>query len=801
MTDHKNALANGTVIDKYKVESIIAHGGFGIVYKARHTHLDEVVVIKEYLPSEVATREGTTVHPLSGSVESDYQDGLDRFLDEAKQLIQFKQHPNIVSCRDFFAHNGTAYLVMDFEEGLSLSELMKARNNEPLSEDHLLKMMLALLDGLAFVHEKGVLHRDIKPGNIFIRRANEQPLLIDFGAAKQNFSKHSKSMAPFTVGYAPMEQISDDGELGPWTDIYAIGAVMWRIISGQNPVDVNKRLTAVIKGQPDPFISAKEVADNNYSKDLLSIIDKCTALNDSDRYQSVNELISALHKINNIEILAPIEPAKENKKTKAKKSHVNHVTESKKPLLKRVAIFAGLAVIFGGAIFAFQASSELAKGKAVLHINSEPLGANLYLDENLLGQTPYVGSYLPAGKHTIKLTHADYQDMNKTITLEDNVVSKDNFKLKLAMGNFSVFSTPEGARIYVDYKYTQKTTPATLLNITAGKHVLTLKKDKFYNLKENIYVQKKQTLKGDYTLKGGNLVKYRGRWMEPDEVAKHKKEIAEANEKEKEKEKAKAKAKRIAELKAIKAAKEKAAAKAAATARRYVGKMVNIPSGNFRMGSSLKSTEKPVHTVYISTIKMMSKEVTFNQYDAYARAVGKAKPKDNGWGRGNRPVIHVSWKDAKGFARWVSNKTGMHFRLPTESEWEYAARAGSKSKFSWGNSISCSNARYSDKGAGCYYKIGSTLRGTAEVGSYSSNNFGLYDMHGNVWEWTQDCYNENYKGAPGNGRAWLTGKCSKRVLRGGGWTTNSKGTRITKRRAETSSNKKYKFGFRLVQEI
>ena len=793
MSEHKNALSNGTVIDKYKIESIIAHGGFGIVYKARHSHLDEVVVIKEYLPSEVATREGTTVHPLSGSVENDYQDGLDRFLAEAKQLIQFKQHPNIVSCRDFFALNGTAYLVMDFEEGLSLSELMKARKNDPLSEEHLLKMMLALLDGLAFVHEKGVLHRDIKPGNIFIRRADELPLLIDFGAAKQNFSKHSKSMAPFTVGYAPMEQISDDGELGPWTDIYAIGAVMWRIISGQNPVDVNKRLTAVIKGKPDPFVSAKEVAGNNYSEELLTIIDKCTALNDSDRYQSVNELISALHKINNVEILAPIEPAKENKKPKAKKSHNSHVTESKKPLLKRVAVFTGLAVIFGGAIFAFQASNELTKGKAVLHINSQPRGANLYLDEHLLGQTPYVGSFLPAGKHTIKLTHADYQDMNKTITLEDNVISKEKFKLKLATGNFSVFSTPEGARIYVDYKYTQKTTPATLLNITAGKHVLTLKKDKFYNLKENIYVQKKQTLKGDYTLKGGDLVKYRGRWMKPDEVAEHKQVIADA------------KAKRIAELKAIQVAKDKATAKAAAvaaTARKYVGKMVKIPSGSFRMGSTYSTDEKPVHSVKLSAFKMMSKEVTFNQYDAYARAVGKSKPKDNGFGRGNRPVIHVTWQNARNFAKWVSKQTGTRFRLPTESEWEYAARAGSRSKYSWGNSVSCSKAQYSGtKSSGCYYKNDGVLNGTARVGSYSSNDFGLYDMHGNVWEWTQDCYNDNYKGAPKNGSAWLTGNCNKRIVRGGGWTSNHKGIRVANRRPETATNKKYKFGFRLVQEI
>ncbi|MCK4865177.1 MAG: protein kinase [Gammaproteobacteria bacterium] len=294
MTSHKNALTNGTVLQQYKIESMIAYGGFGIVYKAKHTHLDEAVVIKEYLPSEIATREGMTIHPLSNQEQDDYDEGLARFLDEAKQLIQFKKLPNIVSCRDFFTENGTAYLVMDFEEGLSLSELLRARNNEPLSEKQLLNMMLSLLDGLRFVHEKGVLHRDIKPANIFIRRGDEQPLLIDFGAAKQNYSKHSKSMSPYTVGYVPMEQVSDEGSLGPWTDIYALGAVIWRVISGQNPVNVNKRLTAMIKRKPDPLIPAVEVGAGEYSVGFLQAIDKCLLINEEERFQSVDELVAAL---------------------------------------------------------------------------------------------------------------------------------------------------------------------------------------------------------------------------------------------------------------------------------------------------------------------------------------------------------------------------------------------------------------------------------------------------------------------------------------------------------------------------
>ena len=291
---NKNALPNGTVLHQYKIESMLAYGGFGIVYLARHQKLDMQVVIKEFLPSEIATREGTTVHPLGMTEHADYEEGLQRFLDEAKQLVQFQSHANIVGCRDFFAENGTAYLIMDYAEGLSLGDLLQKRAGQPLSEQEILRIMLPLLDGLSYVHSHGVLHRDIKPGNIYIKRNDEQPILIDFGAAKQNFSKHSKSMAPYSPGYAAFEQVSEDGELGPWTDIYAIGAVMWRMVSGHNPPEVEKRMAATIRQKPDPMTAANDLDEAGYSQAFLAVIDKCLSLTEEGRFQSVSELLQAL---------------------------------------------------------------------------------------------------------------------------------------------------------------------------------------------------------------------------------------------------------------------------------------------------------------------------------------------------------------------------------------------------------------------------------------------------------------------------------------------------------------------------
>ena len=291
----KNALPVGHVVDKYRIEGVLGSGGFGIVYRGQHQELGLEVAIKEYLPLEMAVRDGTEVQPISSKSRGGFDEGMRRFLEEAKRLVQFN-HPNVVRCRDFFRANGTAYLVMDFEDGLPLSELLQRREDQgnPLSGDEIKRIILPLLDGLAVVHAHDVLHRDIKPSNIFIRRSTEEPVLIDFGAAKQGFSEHSKSVWAYTQGYAPPEQIEQDGELGPWTDIYAVGAVMWRIVVGDNPPKAEDRAIAQARGNPDPMTPAAKLGEDRYPPAMLQAIDKCMSLREKDRHQSAEHLNRAL---------------------------------------------------------------------------------------------------------------------------------------------------------------------------------------------------------------------------------------------------------------------------------------------------------------------------------------------------------------------------------------------------------------------------------------------------------------------------------------------------------------------------
>lgn len=225
--------------------------------------------------------------------------------------------------------------------------------------------------------------------------------------------------------------------------------------------------------------------------------------------------------------------------------------------------------------------------------------------------------------------------------------------------------------------------------------------------------------------------------------------------------------------------------------------MVVIPSGSFDMGSSNgEDNELPVHTVTISQPFAMSvTEVTFADYDRFAVATSRDKPGDRSWGRGDRPVMDVSWADAVAYAKWLSVQTGKRYRLPSEAEWEYAARAETTTAYWWGEEVGHNNANCD--GCGSQWD----KQQTAPVKSFKPNAFGLYDMAGNVKEMTADCWNENYSGAPADGTAWTGGDCGSRVVRGGSWKYLPVGVRSARRVGFPPENGFDTLGFRLAQDL
>jgi formylglycine-generating enzyme required for sulfatase activity len=230
--------------------------------------------------------------------------------------------------------------------------------------------------------------------------------------------------------------------------------------------------------------------------------------------------------------------------------------------------------------------------------------------------------------------------------------------------------------------------------------------------------------------------------------------------------------------------------------------MVVIPPGKFRMGDiqgKYGKDELPVHQVNFQKAFASSKyEITFDEYDEFAKATGRKLPEDAGWGRGRQPVIYVSFDDAVAYAKWLSEQTGKRYRLPTEAEWEYGARAGTETVYWWGNEVKqgLANCR------GC----GSRWDGKqpAPVGSFKPNPFGLYDTAGNVAERVQDCWHENYEGAPTDGLAWEEkngGDCGRRVGRGGMWHRAHDWARSSHRFSNRPTFGGRAIGFRLVREI
>jgi formylglycine-generating enzyme required for sulfatase activity len=208
--------------------------------------------------------------------------------------------------------------------------------------------------------------------------------------------------------------------------------------------------------------------------------------------------------------------------------------------------------------------------------------------------------------------------------------------------------------------------------------------------------------------------------------------------------------------------------------------MVVLPAGEFMMGSpdserGRSKNEGPQRKVAVPAFAMGKHEVTFAQWDACVAEGGCAhKANDEGWGRGRRPVINVSWHDATEFAAWLTRKTGKSYRLPTEAEWEYAARAVTSASaphppFSTGSTINYRQANYDANFTYGDGRMGLFRQKTVAVGTFPRNAFGLHDMHGNVWEWVQDCYKDSYRGAPTDGSAVALPSCRLRILRGGSW--------------------------------
>ncbi len=280
METHRLALVAGYRLEHYQIERILGKGGFGITYVAIDTHLGKRVAIKELLPDSIATRvEGSTVVPQTTSMEDSWAWAKERFLEEARFLAGFS-HPAIVGVHRLLEANGTAYMVMDYVEGESYEARLRRIGKEP-DQASLMAVIGPIMEGIEELHAKHLLHRDIKPDNILIDKRGK-PVLIDFGSARTSVGATMTMTSMVTHGYSPIEQYQTKGKMGPWTDIYAIGAVMCRAITGEKPPVATDRLVE------DDFQWVSNRKPAGYDETFLNAVDWALRVRVEDRPQNIS---------------------------------------------------------------------------------------------------------------------------------------------------------------------------------------------------------------------------------------------------------------------------------------------------------------------------------------------------------------------------------------------------------------------------------------------------------------------------------------------------------------------------------
>ena len=287
MGNTTHELPAGTKLDSYTIDHTIGGGGFSIVYLATDNNSGEQVVIKEYMPNKLASRDDSRhVVALKDSFVERFAHGRRLFFQEAGTLTTLK-HPNIVNVLNFFRANGTVYMVMDYEEGVNLQSYVQKYKGK-LTEQFIYAVFIPLLEGLSVIHQKGLLHLDIKPGNIHLRHG-ANPLLLDFGAVHEMM--HTRQFQPnqvVTPGYSPIEQLDPGGYVGPWTDIYAIGATIRTCMEGKPPMSSPKRR------EKDTMRPATAAFKKRYNQSLLEAVDWAMEVDPMLRPQSVEQILESL---------------------------------------------------------------------------------------------------------------------------------------------------------------------------------------------------------------------------------------------------------------------------------------------------------------------------------------------------------------------------------------------------------------------------------------------------------------------------------------------------------------------------
>lgn len=799
-------------IPGYRVIRKINQGGMSTVYLAIQISVGRVVALKVMNPqlnsdpafSERFQREATIVGQLS--------------------------HPNIVAIYDIGRHEDLNYIAMDYLPNGSVHDRMSTG----LSGEEVIRITREIAGALDHAHEKGYIHRDIKPENILFRSDNSA-VLTDFGVARGLANNSRMTHVGTVVGtphYMSPEQTKGT-TVDSRSDLYSLGIVFYEMLTGTLPYQGDEAVTIALKhiSAPIPKLPMQYLA---YQK----ILEKLLAKDPEQRFQRGRDLIAALDELeknqrstvtttaahpadltvvnlakalvsatvnavrwrwNRVRALrwSPSRGFYSRPATKITEIFFNeqhaptqisreeHITEfnssyhsNNRPITFVVVLLLFLPLLWCGM------SIFYAKGKAPTERPSSigklmlatadwfiELPANKPLNNPISNQTN--SSTSAFGSSTPTNGSAETQVINAT---SSSPAESDN---AIALAPIDQASIDQQA-----YEANQSDAAAS----SAPMQTFALKvisnpanaRVRILNIPDR-YQPDIQLPPGRYQLEISQAgYQTQKQWVE----------IVDADLQPE-----------IILIESIEPGEE-ISSQLVASIKSQGPEMISIPTGNFFMGNKDDPLTMPVHKVMITKPFAISKyEITFDDYDIFAQATQRPQPSDNRWGRGNRPVINVNFEDARAYTQWLSKTTGKKYRLPTEAEWEYVARAETNTLFWWGNDVREAAGRANCR-RGCNSKFSGLFGAkTAPAGTYPANGFGVYDTAGNVSEWVEDCYADNYNLHPKNGQAMFIKNCDSHVVRGGSAKDNVERLASHIRDYHRSEIFDNHLGFRVVMEL
>ena len=804
-SEHKQALPAGYELEGYRLVRVLGVGGFGVTYLAEDVRLGRPAAVKEYLPNEFAIRAGETVHPKSRNDQEDFEWGLRRFLEEARTLARFR-HPNLVRVLDYFEMNHTAYIVMEYEEGESLDRILERQ--ETLSEAQLKRLLLPIVDGLKEVHAAGYLHRDIKPSNVFIRRSDESPVLLDFGSARQALGRKSKSLtAVASAGYSPPEQYESEGEQGPWTDIYSLSALCYRAMTGTVPIEAPRRMNRLAQRQPDPLPKLAKAHPEGYSRPLLSAVDRGLEPIPVDRPVSLDEWMGRLALVRPGARAPRTSIGRESDTGSRPQVHVGEAAAVLRELWSDVRAAASdllprqLRSNVGAALATVSPRVWLVVGAAVvvvatalllwtpqhgtLTLELMPRDATVTLSDPTLPYRP--GIQLPNGLHVVTVRRPGYQEVTRMVQVSGDTRERIQLARAQPRGRLTLDLVPPDATVTLgDSRLPYR--PG--IPLPGGQHEVTIRRTGYREVTRLVFVSgdtririelERMEPRGRLTLDlappdatvslDDSRTSYRPGIRLPN--GRHAVTVARPGY-------------RPATQTVLVSGDTRVRIELEMVEPRGPAGMefVWIPPGAFRLGSASSNAdgdERPLTQVRISQGFWLGKhEVTQREWEA----VMDSNPSHFSGCRGC-PVEQVSWGDVQEFVSRLNEQEGRQvYRLPTEAEWEYAARAGS------------TRDRDGELDTIAWYFDNSGAR-TSQVGQKRPNAWGLYDVLGNVWEWVGDRHGPYPGGTVTDPRGPRSG--AKFVLRGAGWASGASSARVSNRLDVGPNDRRNYHGFRVLR--